>query len=129
MSDHPQKLREDFITEYAATATHWSDYAEDLVRNPQPKKPYERPSSMFAQKDRSYRDVFATLTDAQKKKVVELLRECVSGSVFSALVTLDQFAAGEVQIFVQPEEGDRVQIAPGEVDLHDEFAERVRPSE
>lgn len=128
MSDDPQKLREDFITEYASTATYWSNHAEDLVRNPQPKKPYERPSSMLAQKDKSYRDAFATLTDEQKKKVVELLRECISGSVFSSLVILDQFAAGEVQVFVQPEGGESVQIAPGDVDLHDEFAERIRPS-
>ena len=56
------------------------------------------------------------------------MRECISGSVFSTLVTLDQFAPGEVQIFVQPEDGSSVQIAPGDVDLHDEFAERVRPS-
>src|SRR5207344_1388289 len=113
------------IAEYVAHSRYWADYGRDLVVNPTPEQKFERPWSARAKEDKTFRDLFSSLTEEQKGTVVDLLERCVSGAVFSCLVTLDQFPHGDVDILVRPAvEGDPVpsiKLAPTDTDLHDEF--------
>lgn len=115
-----------FISKCASDVRYWLDWGAHLVTHPQPDKPYVRSWNAVAKEDRAFREVFATLTESQRTKVIELLLRCVNGAVFSTLCTLDQFPHGEVEIFVH--EGDcesstrRFRIAPTNADLHDDFA-------
>jgi hypothetical protein len=112
---------------------YWTDYARDFLHEPQPKEPYQRSWSEVAKKDRAYREMFATLTDAQRETVFRLLSECVTGSVFSTLCTFDQFPHGEAEIRVRDGvcgEGSRTfTIAPTDLELHEEFTQLLRDSD
>jgi hypothetical protein len=96
------------------------------VTHPQPDKPYVRSWNAVAKEDRAFRETFSTLNDQQREKVLELLRRCIDGAVFSTLVTLDQFPHGEAEVFVREGvcgEGSRsFRIAPTDSDLHDDYA-------
>jgi hypothetical protein len=113
------------ITACVETARYWQSYGAHFVTHAQPEKPLIRPWSEVAKQDKAYREVFATLTDEQKAKVIELLDHCIRGAVFSTVCTLDQFPHGEAEIFIWDgvcSEGKRrFRIAPGSVDLHDDF--------
>ena len=106
---------------------YWTDYAHDFLYHPQPKEPYQRNWSDVAKKDKAYREMFATLTDAQRESVLRLLDDCIRGSVFATLCTFDQFPHGEAEIRVRDGvcgEGSRTfTIAPTELELHDEFTQ------
>jgi hypothetical protein len=114
-----------FINACVETARYWQSYGAHFVTHDQPEKPFVRPSSEVAKQDQAYREVFATLTDTQKAKVVELIENCIRGAVFSTVCNLDQFPHGEAEIFiwdgVRGEGKRRFRIAPENVDLHDDF--------
>ena len=120
--------RETFIDAMISQAEYWAAFGEDLLTNPQPDEPYTRSWSEVAKKDHSYREVFSTLTLEQRTKVLELLKQCVSGAVFSSLCTIDQFPGGEAEVWIWDDvcgDGKRkVKIAPTETDLHDEYYAR-----
>ena len=111
---------------------YWTDYARDFLYEAQPKEPYQRSWSEVAKKDKAYREMFATLTGAQRETVMRLLAECVSGSVFATLCTFDQFPHGEAEIRVRDGvcgEGSRTfTIAPTDLELHDEFTQLLLES-
>lgn len=115
------------LREAVSTTRYWTEYGQDFVLRPHAAKSYERNSSEIAKKDRAFREVFATLGDTQRQKVVELLEECVRGAVFSTLCTLDQFPSGEAEVHVWDGvcgEGTRkFQIAPTHLELHEEFTQ------
>lgn len=114
-----------FINGCVETARYWQSYGVHFVTHAQPEKPFVRPWSEIAKQDKAYREVFATLTDTQKAKVIELLEHCIRGAVFSTVCTLDQFPHGEAEIFIWDgvcgEGKRRFRIAPKNVDLHDDF--------
>ena len=114
-----------FINGCVETTRNWCSYGSDFLTNQQPAKPFQRQWSAVAKQDRAYREVFATLTDSQKAKVMELLEHCVSGAVYSTLCFLDQFPHGEAEVFIRDglcDEGKRrFQIAPGGADLRQDF--------
>jgi hypothetical protein len=125
-----------FITACVETARYWQSYGAHFVTHSQPDKRFIRPGSAIAKQDKAYREVFATLTDVQKAKVIELLEHCVRGAVFSTVTTLDQFPHGEAEIFiwdgVRGEGKRRFRIAPENTDLHDDFMaafQASKPSE
>ncbi len=122
------------LLEEAVSHVHcWTDYARDFLYEPQPKEPHRRSWSEAAKKDKTYREVFATLTAEQRKTVLRLLQECVSGSVFATLCTFDQFPHGEAEIRVRDGvcgEGSRTfTIAPTDLELHDEFTQILHQAE
>jgi hypothetical protein len=65
----------------------------------------------------------ADLDDTQRAAVIDLVRICVSGALFSALVSIDQFPRAEVAINVHDDAAafGPIPIAPGGEDLHDDF--------
>ena len=109
---------------------YWYQFAADLIENPQPEKPYVRAWNDAAKKDRAYREAFATLNDDQKQVVLRLLRQVVDGTMYSALVKLDQFPHADVVIqFVNRENDDAVytvQVLPGEFNLHGRWHQWVK---
>ena len=111
-----------FVNACVDVARYWADFGTGLVTKPKPDQPYVREWNEAAKRDRAYREVFATLTEAQRGK---LLEQCVRGTVFSTLCTLDQFPHGEAEVWVQDgvcgEGQRRFPIAPTAVELHDEF--------
>lgn len=114
-----------FINACVDTVRYWQSLGAHFVTHAKPEKPFIRPWSEIAKQDTAYREVFATLTDAQKAKVIELLEHCVRGAVFSTVCTLDQFPHGEAEIFIWDgvcgEGKRRFRIAPEATDLHDDF--------
>jgi hypothetical protein len=114
-----------FISACVDNARYWQSYASALVKHAEPEKPFLRPWNAQAKQDKAYREVFATLTDLQKAKVVELLDHCVRGVVHSTMCTLDQFPHGEAELFIWDgvcgEGKRRFRIAPQNADLHDDF--------
>jgi len=114
-----------FIDACVSNANYWLDRGSDFVTNPQPAKPFIRSWNAIAKEDRAFRDAFSSLTEQQRIKVIELLRRCVTGAVFSTLCTLDQFPHGEAELFVRDGVcGDGVRnfrIAPTDIELHDQF--------
>jgi hypothetical protein len=114
-----------FISESVANAKHWIDWGSHFVTHSQPDKPYVRSWNAVAKEDRAFREVFSTLNDQQRAKVLELLRRCIDGAVFSTLCTLDQFPHGEAEIFVRDGvcgAGTRsFRIAPTESALHHDY--------
>ncbi len=117
---------------------YWYQFAADLILNPQPPKPYVRAWNDAAKKDRAYREAFASFNDAQKQAVLRLLQQVVEGTMYSALVKLDQFPHADVKIqFVNREDDDAVytvQVLPGEFNLHErwhqwlkDFSDTPRP--
>ena len=122
------------LLEKAVSDVHyWTDYARDFVYEPEAKEPHRRSWSEVAKKDKAYREMFATLSDAQRETVLRLLQECVRGSVFATLCTFDQFPHGEAEIRVRDGvcgEGSRTfTIAPTGLELHDEFTQMLHQSE
>jgi hypothetical protein len=115
-----------FITTCIENVRYWHAYGSNFVTHSEPAKPFLRPWSELAKQDRAYREVFSTLTDSQKIKVLELLEHCIRGAVFSTLCTLDQFPHGEAEVFIWDgvcgEGKRRFRIAPRSVDLHDDFS-------
>jgi hypothetical protein len=114
-----------FLGECVGQVRYWLAHASDLVTRPEPQEPFLRPWSQLAKQDQAYREVFATFSESQKAKVLELLEHCIHGAVFSTLCTLDQFPHGETELFVWDgvcgEGKRRFRIAPESVDLHDDF--------
>jgi hypothetical protein len=121
------------LQEAVSHVHYWTDYARDFLYEPQPKEPHRRSWSEVAKKDKAYREVFATLTEAQRQTILRMLQECVSGSVFATLCTLDQFPHGEAEIRVHDgvcgEGGRTFTIAPTDLELHDEFTQILHQSE
>lgn len=112
------------IQESVNVARYWSGFGRDLLIHPQPEEPYIRPGSEVAKRERAYRETFATLNEAQRAKVIELLNQCVEGAVFSTLCALDQFPYGEAEIFVRDGvcgAGTRSFRIDTDVALHDDF--------
>jgi|SRR4051794_35610857 len=109
---------------------YWYEFARDLVVNPAPEKPYVRAWSDVAKKDRAYRDAFATLNDDQRHAVLRLLRQVTDGTMYSALVKLDQFPHANVVIQFVNREDDAavytVQVLPGEFNLHERWHQWLR---
>jgi hypothetical protein len=114
-----------FIQACVQKARYWQSYGTQFVTRAQPEKPFVRPWSEIAKQDKAYREVFATLNEAQRAKVIELLEHCVRGAVFSTVCTLDQFPHGEAEVFVWDgvcgEGKRRFRIAPETVELHDDL--------
>ncbi len=114
-----------FIERCVSDARYWIDWSADFLTRPEPAVPFERNWSDVAKEDRAFRDVFVTLTEAQRAKVLELLNRCIHGAVFSTLCALDQFPHGEAEIRVRDGvcgKGTRsFPIAPTKRDLHDDF--------
>jgi hypothetical protein len=114
-----------FVNACVEVARHWTAFGTGLVTKPKPDQPFVREWNEAAKRDRAYREAFATLTETQRGKVLELLEQCVRGAVFSTLCTLDQFPHGEAEVWVQDGVGGegrrRFSIAPTAVELHDEF--------
>lgn len=121
-----------FITACVETARYWHAYGAHFVNHSHPDKPFIRPWSEIAKQDKAYREVFATLSDVQKAKVIELIEHCVRGAVFSTVTTLDQFPHGEAEIFIWDgvcgEGKRRFRIAPENADLHDDFVAAFQAS-
>jgi hypothetical protein len=121
-----------FINACVHAARYWHSYGAHFVIHAQPDKPFIRPWNAIAKQDKAYREVFSTLTDSQKAKVIELLEHCVKGAVFSTVCEMDQFPHGEVEIFIWDgacDEGKRrFRIAPGKEDLHDDFTAAYQTS-
>jgi hypothetical protein len=114
------------LAECVGNVRYWLAHGSDLVTRAEPQTAFQRPWSALAKRDRSYREMFATLDESQKAKVLELLENCISGAVFSTLCTLDQFPYGEAELFIWDgvcgEGKRRFRIAPDAIDLHDDFA-------
>jgi hypothetical protein len=114
-----------FISACVETARYWQSYGAHFVTDAHPEKPFIRSWSEVAKQDKAYREVFVTLTDTQKAKVIELLEHCIRGAVFGTVCTLDQFPHGEAEIFIWDgvcgEGKRRFRIAPENVDLHHDF--------
>ncbi len=111
------------------TCDYWYQFAADLIQNPQPEKPYVRAWNDAAKKDRAYREAFSTFNDEQKQVVLRLLRQVVNGTMYSALVTLDQFPHADVVIQFVNREDDAVytvQVLPGEFNLHERWHQWVK---
>jgi hypothetical protein len=114
---------------FVGESDYWYKYAEDVVVNPQPPTPYAHPPLNDAeQKDRAYREAFATLDETQREAVLRLLQNVVEGTAFSCLVTLDQFAHAKVVVELRNREGEppyRVQAVPGNdgVGIHERWHE------
>jgi hypothetical protein len=114
-----------FVSECASHARYWLDWGAHFLKYPQPETPFVRSWSAVAKEDRAFREVFATLTEQQRVKIIELLQRCVRGTVFSTLCTLDQFPHGEAEISVREGVGGdgprSFRIAPSKTELHDDF--------
>jgi len=127
-SDFATAARSTFLDEMVAQADYWIEFGSDLITHPQPTRPFQRSWSEAAKKDRAYREAFATLTDEQKEMVTALLKQCVSGAIFSSLCTLDQFPGGEAEVWISDGvcgAGKRkVKISPMQTDLHDDYQAR-----
>jgi hypothetical protein len=109
---------------FVETLDGWIKTAEDWLNNPEPSRPFERAWSALAKMDHAYRAAFQTLNEDQRKAVSRLLRHAISGALFSALASIDQFPYGQFEIsFVDEETSDRVLLAPGWQYLHDRFHE------
>jgi hypothetical protein len=102
----------------------WIKTAEDWLHFPEPARPYVRDWNEAAKIDRNYRAAFQTLTAEQRAAVSKLLRHAISGALFSALASIDQFPDGRFEIAVRGE-GDEtpVPVVPGWLDLHERFHE------
>jgi hypothetical protein len=122
-----------FISACVDNARYWQAYGSHFLTHSDPEKPFLRPWSSLAKQDKAYREVFATLTDLQKAKVVELLEHCIRGAVFSTLCTLDQFPHGEAEVLIWDgvcgEGKRRFRIAPETADLHDDFSAAFQASQ
>src|SRR5437764_6249507 len=68
---------------FVGNCDSWYKYAEDLVVNPQPAKPYVQPWNEAAKKDHGYRKAFVTLNESQRQAVLRLLRNLIDGTAFS----------------------------------------------
>lgn len=102
----------------------WIKTAEDWLSNAEPSRPFQRTWSELAKMDSAYRTAFQTLNEDQRKAVSRLLRHAISGALFSALASVDQFPYGQFEIsFVDEKTGERVLLAPGGEFLHDRFYE------
>ena len=115
---------------FVGDCDYWYGYARDLVVNAQPPEPYVRAWSEVAKKDRAYREAFATLNDEQREAVLRLVRNVVEGTMFSALVTLDQFAHANVVVELRNRDEEavyRVQAVPGQhgFGIHERWHEWV----
>ncbi len=115
------------INESVSNARYWINWGSHLLKHPQPDKPPVRSWSAMAKEDRAFREVFATLNDQQRSKVIELLQRCISGAVFRSLSTLDEFPHGEAELSICDgvcgSGTRRFKIAPTDRDLHDDFGE------
>ena len=121
-----------FINSCVETARYWQSYGAHFVTHAQPEKPFIRPWSEVAKQDKAYREVFATLTDVQKAKVIELLEHCIRGAVFSTVCTLDQFPHGEAEISVRDDvcgAGERSFRIDTDIELHEDFSAAVHSHE
>jgi hypothetical protein len=116
-----------FVSRCVEDARYWIDWGSHFVTHPQPQTPYERSWSDVAREDRDFREVFSTLDDRQRGKVLELISRCAHGAVFSTLCAVDQFPHGQMEIMVREDangvgEGGRsFRVAPTRINLHDEF--------
>jgi hypothetical protein len=109
---------------FIETLDGWIKTAEDWLNNPEPSRPFQREWSQLAKMDRTYRTVFQAMNEDQRKTVSRLLRHAISGALFSALASIDQFPYGQFEIsFVDEKTGERVLLAPGWQFLHDRFHE------
>lgn len=79
----------------------WIEHANDLIENPEPKKPFLRPNKAYRE-DAYFRNNLGTLEPKQKKAVRDLIRTTVSGVLFSTLVTLDQGDYGKYDLLLKP---------------------------
>ncbi len=114
-----------FLAECVSNARYWLDWGSHFLTHSEPDTPFVRSWSSVAKEDRAFRDAFAAFNEQQRNKVIELLRRCVRGAVFSSLCTLDQFPNGEAEILIHDGvcgSGTRTfRIAPTDTDLHDDF--------
>ena len=106
----------------------WYEHGRDLLTNPEPAEPYVRPTSQLAVEDRAYRDVFATLDPQQRAAVLRLLDKVIDGTMFGALVTLDQLAHAEVTVDLGNRDGEpaySVRAVPGHngIGIHERWSE------
>ena len=116
---------------YVSNADGWYEFARDVLVNPAPAKPYVRPWSEVAKRDRAYREAFATLTDEQRQAVLRLIRKVADGATFSALVKLDQFPHADLVVQMVQRDGEppyTVQVVPGPrgLGVHERWHEWVR---
>jgi hypothetical protein len=111
----------------------WIGWADNLLENPSnANSPLPRRSTTAAEED-SYRSCLRPLTVEQITTVRKLVRKCVSGALFSALVHVDQLPLASFQISIvdRRKSGSEVQgrVFPANdqrsLDLHDELSEWV----
>ena len=107
---------------------YWYAHARDRVSNPRPTEPYVRPDSEVAREDASFRSAFSTLDDRQRAAVLRLLRKVIDGTMFGALVTLDQFAHAAVSVTFSNRDGEPPYSVPavpgpGGFGIHDRWSE------
>jgi hypothetical protein len=121
--------RDVFLTEMVNHTKHWFEHARDLVENPDPENPLQRNWERYME----FRKTFATMSPDQKKAVLEVLWESISGAVFSALCTLDQFPDGGAELWIWDgpggKAGRKARIVPAGRELHDEYYPRLRAEE
>jgi hypothetical protein len=120
------------IEECIAKFRHWVEFGSDRLTHPKPAEPYVRPHSDSAKRDRAYREAFSTLSESQRAKVIELLKQCVEGAVFGTLCTLDQFPHGEAEVFVRDGvcgAGERSFRIDTDVEFHEDFSAAVHSHE
>jgi hypothetical protein len=74
-------------------------------------------------RETAIRSALADLNTARRAAVVDLVRVCVRGALFSALVSIDQLPRAELAIDVHDDAGAvaPIPIAPGDEELHDDF--------
>ena len=74
-----------FIRECVGQVRYWVGLGSDKLSHPEPERPFIRAWSEIAKRDRAYREIFTTLSESQRAKVLELLEECVQVGPISDL--------------------------------------------
>ena len=128
LSECSALARSMLIEQCVANFRYWLEFGSDRLTHPQPAEPYVRPHSDLAKKDRAYREVFSTLSESQRAKVIELLSQSVEGAVFSTLCTLDQFPHGEAEVSIRDDvcgAGARSFRIDTDIGLHEDFSAAI----
>lgn len=107
----------------------WIDEGFDFVENPEPNSAYSR-NNLMKKRDQYFRSGLKSLAPEQKVVVKQLVLEMIEGTLFGALVTLDQTRYGQYLLSLRTEggnnPGETIPVAPDKyMDLHDELSEWI----
>lgn len=113
-----------FGRELISKLDSWIKYANDLIENPEPQTPFPRHNKAYF-RDKYFRDNLQSLNADQKQAVRNLTRTVIHGTLFSALVTLDQGHFGKYNLLLMPsqdrETPDISLFRDLDEELHDEL--------